>query len=166
MQVELATREQPYFHVSFRPNVKLVSTVRRFTEEFYQRMLDDHDISEKVALATHELLENAVAYATDGETGVRVELDDDQLVVKTWNRSTPARLATLVAMIDEMNQAPDADAYYQELMKKTAFRTDGSGLGLARIRSEAEMAISYEVATDRVCIRASVPLKAKEHAKP
>jgi len=152
----------PYFHVSFRPNFKLVSTVRRFTEEFYQRMLDDQEVSEKVALATHELLENAISYAIDDETGVRVELDDDQVIVKTWNRSTPERLASLRAVIDEMNQATDPDAYYQQLMQKTAYRTDGSGLGLARIRAEAEMAIRYEITTDRVCIEARATVKPKE----
>ena len=146
--------EHPYFQVSFRPNVRLVSTVRRFTEEFYQRMLGDHEISEKVALATHELLENAVAYASDDETGVRVELTGEHLVVKTWNRTSPERLESLKSAIDEMNSVDDADAYYQVMMKKTAYRTDGSGLGLARIRAEAEMAITYEVMTDRVCIEA------------
>lgn len=154
--------EQPYFHVSFRPNVKLISTVRRFTEEFYDRVLDDHEISEKVALATHELLENAVAYACDGETGVRVELTDDQLIVKTWNRATPEKLETLKAVIDEMNRATDPDDYYQILMNKTAYRTDGSGLGLARIRAEAEMAITYVVETDRVCIQAQATVKPRE----
>ncbi|MEO8704252.1 MAG: DUF6272 family protein [Kofleriaceae bacterium] len=148
--------------MSFAPNVKLISTVRRFTEEFYDRVLQDHDISEKVALATHELLENAVAYASDGETGVRVELADDRLTVKTWNRVSPERLAALKTVIDEMNRATDPDDYYQILMNKTAYRTDGSGLGLARIRAEAEMAISYEVITDQVCIQAQTMVKPKQ----
>lgn len=158
--------DQPYFHVSFRPNFRLVSTVRRFTEEFYQRMLGDQDTSERVALATHELLENAIAYASDDETGVRVELSEDEVVVKTWNRTSPDRLASLRAMIDEMNQAADPNAYYQTLMKKTAYRAEGSGLGLARIRAEADMKITYEVTTDRVCIAARAAVKRKEEVAP
>jgi hypothetical protein len=157
--------EQPYFHVSFRPNVKLISTVRKFTEEFYMRMLDDQEVSEKVALATHELLENAVAYASDGETGVRVELHDGELSVRTWNRATPERIAIVGAMIDELNRSDDPDAHYQSMMNKTAYRTDGSGLGLARIRAEADMKISYEIATDRVCIEARTKIKPKETAR-
>ncbi len=158
--------EQPYFHVSFRPNFRLVSTVRRFTEEFYQRMLGDQETSERIALATHELLENAIAYASDDETGVRVELTEDTLTVRTWNRTSPERLESLKSMIDEMNQADDPAAYYQTLMSKTAYRTDGSGLGLARIRAEADMAITYEVTTDRVCIAAQTTVKRKENAAP
>jgi len=154
----------PYFHVSFRPNFRLVSTVRKFTEEFYDRMLGDRDASERLALATHELLENAIAYASDDETEVRVELTEDVLIVKTWNHATPERLANLKTMIDEVNGAPDPNAYYQQLMNKTAYRKDGSGLGLARIRAEADMSISYEVTTDRVCVAASTTVKRREAA--
>jgi hypothetical protein len=154
--------EQPYFHVSFRPNLELVSTVRKFTQEFYRKMLDDREASERVALATHELLDNAVSYAIDGETGVRIEFDKDHLVVKTWNRTSPERLAELKAIIDEMNSAPDPDAYYQVLLERTAHRTDGSGLGLARVRAEAEMAITYEVTSDRVCVEARATLNRRQ----
>ena len=156
--------EPPYLQVSFRPNVKLVSTVRKFTEEFYEHMLDDRDVTDKVALATHELLENAVAYASDGETGVRVELGDDELVVKTWNRITPERLEALEQIFVEMNES-DPDEYYQTMLKKTAYRTDGSGLGLARVRAEAEMAVTYEVSPGRICIQASTPIKPKGGVK-
>src|SRR5687767_362289 len=102
-----------HFHVSFRPNVKLVSTVRRFTAEFSRRVLVDHEMSEKIALATHELLENAVTYASVGDTGVRIEIVEDLLTIKTWNRSSPDRLQALKATIELMNQESDAEKYYQ-----------------------------------------------------
>jgi anti-sigma regulatory factor (Ser/Thr protein kinase) len=154
-----------YFHVSFAPNIKLVSTVRRFTAEFYERLLADSDLSSRLALATHELLENAVAYAIDGETGVRIDLDDTFLTIRTWNRTTPEHFAELAAGIDELNAEPDADAYYQRMMLKTAKRTDGSGLGLARIRAEADMTVSYERdREDRVCIVARTPLRKEQRS--
>jgi len=148
---------QPSFQVSFRPNTKLVSTVRRFTEELYDLTMH-HDISGKVAIATHELLENAVTYASDGLAGVRIEVTDGKLVVRTWNRTSPSHLAAVMAKIDEMNQVADADAYYQLMLNKTAYRTDGSGLGLARIRAEAEMSITYEVVNEHLHIKAIAPL--------
>lgn len=157
--------EHPFFHVSFAPNVKLVSTVRRFTAEFYERVLVDQEISEKVALATHELLENAVAYSVDGETGVRIEVVEDLLTIKTWNRATPDRVQALKAVIDQMNEEKDADKYYQTMLEKTAYRTDGSGLGLARIRAEADMRISYAIETDRVCIEATTSLNRPLHGR-
>lgn len=148
----------PYFHLTFRPNIKLVSTVRRFIAEFYRRVLVDQELSSRLALATHELLENAVAYATDEETEVLVEIVEDVLSVKTWNRSSRERLSSLVTAIEEMNAVKDADAYYQEMLIRSSKRTEGSGLGLARIRAEAEMQLQYELIEDRVCILATSPV--------
>jgi hypothetical protein len=156
---------RPYFHLSFRPNIRLVSTVRRFTDEFYRRVLAEQEVSARLALATHELLENAVAYATDGETAIRIELHEEKLVVKTWNRTTPDRLAAVRDMIDEINRTADADDYYQAQLLKTARRTDGSGLGLARIRAEALMTLGYEIDHDQLCILATTPIHAAASAE-
>jgi anti-sigma regulatory factor (Ser/Thr protein kinase) len=145
---------RPYFHLVFRPNIKLVSTVRRFTGEFYRRVLVDQELASRLALATHEMLENAVAYANDDETAIRIEIEGDQLSVRTWNRAAAERLAALKSSIDRVMAAPDADLYYQEQMSVAARRSEGSGLGLARIRNEAEMNLSYDFDNDRACIRA------------
>ena len=147
-----------YFHVSFRPNVKLISTVRRFTAAFYDQIIDDREMAERVALATHELLENAVAYAVDGETSVRVEVHPEYLAVRTWNRTSQERMAELVQAIDALHASEDPARHYQAMMEKTAFRSEGSGLGLARIRAEAEMTITYELDNDSVCVQARARL--------
>ena len=135
--------------------------MRRFTEELYELTMH-HDISGKVAIATHELLENAVTDASDGLAGVHIEVTDGKLVVRTWNRTSPHHLTTVIAKIDEMNQVADADEYYQLMLNKTAYRTDGSGLGLARIRAEAEMSITYEVMNEYLHIKAIAPLTPAE----
>ena len=152
---------EPFFHLSFRPNLRLVSAVREFTAGFYQRILADPDLSSRIALATHELLENAVSYSVDDETTVRVELEADQLVIKTWNRGSYESVATVRALIDEINEIEDPDRFYQHLMAQTALRPEGSGLGLARIRAEAEMQLSYEIDRDVVCIRATTPVRGR-----
>lgn len=147
--------QMPFFHLVFRPNIKLVSTVRRFTEEFYRRVLANQDLSQRLALATHELLENAVAYSSDSETAIRIEIEDDVLTVQTWNRSTPERIAGMRTLLDALAAADDPKEFYQDLMNKSLEREDGSGLGLARVRSEAEMLLTHEIDNeDRVCIRA------------
>jgi anti-sigma regulatory factor (Ser/Thr protein kinase) len=146
--------EQPYFQVSFRPNAKLVvSTVRRFTDELSDQLLDDAAMSAKVALATHELLENAVTYSSDGETEVRVEVEAEHVVVKTWNRASADRLTRLMIMIDEIHRAADPDELYQQALNR------GDGTGLVRIRAKAEMTIHCEVTSDRVCVLARAPLR-------
>ena len=156
--------QSTYFHVSFRPSTKLISTVRKFTETFYDQMLADHELSERAALATHELLENAVAYASDSEASVRVEVQDGYLAVKTWNRANPARIAELTAKIDALANAEPA-SHYQSMMEQTAFRSEGSGLGLARIRAEAAMTITYELTADSVCIQARAPIAPTEGSR-
>lgn len=149
---------KPYFHLVFRPNIKLVSTVRRFTADFYRRVLVDQELSSRLALATHELLENAVAYAIDAESAIRIEIDGDMLTVTTWNRSTYERISGLRALLDDIAAAPDPEAFYQQLLLKSVTRTDGSGLGLARVRAEAEMLINYEIDKDRVSIKATTKI--------
>lgn len=149
----------PYFHLSFRPNITLVSTVRRFIGEFYRRVSNDPEVGSRLALATHELLENAVAYATSDDTEICIEIVDDQVVIKTWNSSLPERIANLRVAMDEMNAAPDADRYYQEMLLRTSKRSEGSGLGLARIRAECEMKLGFELLHDRVCMMATTTIQ-------
>lgn len=149
---------KPYFHLVFRPNIKLVSTVRRFTADFYRRVLVDQELSSRLALATHELLENAVAYAVDAESAIRIEVDGDMLTVTTWNRSTYERITGLRALLDDIAAAPDPEQFYQQLLLKSVTRTEGSGLGLARVRAEAEMNINYEIDKDRVSIKATTKI--------
>jgi hypothetical protein len=149
----------PFFHLVFRPNIKLVSTVRRFTEEFYRRVLANQDLSQRLALATHELLENAVAYSSDAETSIQIEIENNVLTICTWNRAAPDHIADIRTLLEQISSASDPKEFYQGLMNKSLEREDGSGLGLARVRSEAEMQLSHEVDTnDRVCIRATTTL--------
>lgn len=147
----------PYFHLVLQPNIGLVSTIRRFTNELYTRVLDK-GLASRLALAVHEVLENAIAYSDGTETEFRIDIDNDMVNVRTWNRAAPERIAAIKAGIDHLMASSDPDAYYQEQMNVTSKRTDGSGLGLARVRNEADMTLSYEIDEDRVCIRAATKL--------
>src|SRR5262245_22649655 len=73
--IESKSEGRALFEVFFRPNCELVSLVRRFVSEFYERILGDPDTVSRLALATHELLENAVKYSTDGATTLCISVD-------------------------------------------------------------------------------------------
>ncbi len=138
-----------YVELNFRPNVQLVSVVRRFVSEFYQRTLGDPDGSSRVALATHELLENAVKYSKDGETTIRIEVSATNaprvVTILLRNRAEESHIAAIREIVDGVTASPDAFAYYQQLLIAKAKRREGSGLGLARICAEGEMDIKLTV---------------------
>lgn len=163
MPAEPHRRDLGFCELSFEKKPELVSIVRRFVSEFYDRTLADPDATSRVALATHELLENAVKYSRDGRAQVRIEVSGHgqrvRVRIRTRNRAYPEDAAHIKRTIDEMSSM-DADVYYLSLMRKNASRTDGSGLGLARIHAEAEMAMSVACRNGTITVSAEteVPL--------
>lgn len=147
----------PCFTLSFRPNTALVSTVRRFVLDFYQCCLTP-DLTSQVALATHELLENAVLHSSNGETEVHIEITPltrgQSVCIRTRNAATPQDVGALHALFAELDAVTNPDEFYQSMMRRSAQRADGSGLGLARILAETQMAMTLEVNGDDVCISA------------
>jgi anti-sigma regulatory factor (Ser/Thr protein kinase) len=146
--------QETHCELTFSPNVELISVVRRFVSAFYDQVLQDRDASSRLAVATHELLENACKYSCDGQTTIRLEITEGRRYARILlsNRAPPERVADIRARFDEMNSFPDADAYYQAMMGRSMKSESGSGLGLARIRAEAEMTLALTSDADRLCI--------------
>ncbi len=150
--------EDAYFELSFSPNTRLVATVRRFVGEFYQSVLANAEITSQLMVAAHELLENAVRYSIDGNTTIRVSVKRGprtRVNISTTNRAVGDHLSRGRKALDDLAAAPDAQAHYELLMRRTMKTTEGSGLGLGRVRAESGMSITYEVIGDTMNIRAS-----------
>lgn len=158
--------DDAYCELSFSPNADLIPTVRRFIQDFYQRVLQDEDITSHVVIATHELLENAVKYSSDQQSSIRVSVrrvagEDGaaagvRVVIETANRAASGNLDELQALLDEMKQGDDRATFYRKVMKRSAKRTTGSGLGIARLYAESEMKIEIKMdeATGQMHLRA------------
>lgn len=148
--------ERVYFELVFRPSVILTTVVRRFISDFYERVLSDDDSTSRLALATQELLENAIKYCASGDTVLSIDYDRTTKIVRirTSNRSDPDHIAILQRRFAEMRAEPDAFQFYQQLLRSTVHEKVGSGLGLARIRCEGEMDVDLTVSGDLVGISA------------
>lgn len=138
----------------FSPDTGLVPTVRRFVGDFYERVLHDADVVSRLVVATHELLDNAVRYSSDGVSVLRIAVRPEpgraHVVIETENRSTAERREELMRLLSEMSSAPDRDGFYLVLMGRSAKRTSGSGLGLGRIYAETEMDVRCQITHDTV----------------
>jgi hypothetical protein len=145
------------FELFFRPCTELISIVRCFVGEFCAKAVTDPDASHRLALTTHELLENASKYSADGEASLFLEFDPGagSVSVCTANTATAARIAMLQQTFAEITGASDAGALYAEAMRRTAVKKTGSGgLGLARIWAESDMQLRLSVEGDRVEVHA------------
>ncbi len=157
MPVDPERRDLGSCELSFERKPELISIVRRFVSDFYTRTLADPDATSRLALATHELLENAVKYSRDGKANVRIQVSGRgqkaRVRIRTKNRARPEDAEVIQRTIDEMSSM-DATVYYLSLMRRNAHRVGGSGLGLARIHAEAEMAMSVACRNGSVTVSA------------
>lgn len=149
--------DNPYIELCFRPTIATINEARRLVAAIYLPLLGDADAAGRVALTTHELLENALKYSVDGSTVIRVEVSRKKpcnVKIETRNEISPERKAGLEDAFEEMHRAEDAEAFYQFAMQRTRKLRTGSGLGLARIWAEAEMKVSRSYHGDEVRITA------------
>jgi hypothetical protein len=154
--------------LEFSPEVRLISRTSRYVCEFYRTVLADPDASDRVMLAAHELLENAAKYSADGLGHLEIELLEREgrpvLRIRTSNRAQPDRLSELRRFFEESGGCPDAIALYDRMIVRSAARTEGSGLGLARVRAEGEMELSFSVEGDQVTITAETAVQVKDRS--
>ncbi len=140
------------FEMTFSPSPPLVALVRRFVGAFCEQLFHDHDLGSRVAVGTHELLENALRYSNDGETTLCMELDDRArpivVTIRTRNRVALSNADAVARHLHEIDASADVHAHYQLLMRRTAKTDHAGGLGLGRVASEAEMRLSYTLDGD------------------
>lgn len=154
-----ADLKHAYFDMTFAPSLELVSNVRVFITKFFDSVVRDVDLVDRVGVAVHELLENAIRYSLDGVTAVRIDMvrgPDVAVTIRTRNLARPEDIERVRSNVAELTAAPDAGAHYQYLMQKSlGTPAHVSGLGLGRVAAESEMDLVLEVVADSIQLTAS-----------
>jgi len=151
--------------VIFRLEVQMgpahLTAVRRLVVELAQPVVGDQDLVARLALATHELLENAVKYSADSRRLITLQLLADsqrKISVTVINVSNQALYQSLQRQLDQLNAATDPLQHYQRMINHSMHQETGSGLGLARIYAEADMSLHCELRDDQLFVRAETEM--------
>lgn len=145
------------FTLEVSMKVQHLTAMRRFIAELTQSVVCDIGLASRMAMASHELLENAVKYSTDSRRRVTLQLcadEDHRIQVTVINVSSLPLYNMLQELLQQINQAPDPSANYQQMIARSIERESGSGLGLARICAEGEMQLSCELDGDLLSVTA------------
>jgi hypothetical protein len=159
----MTTRAHASVELAFEPSPALVTGVARIATTFCRLALDQSEAASRLHLAVHELVENVVKYSTNDELNLDMEFEqlDDYTVLKlaTTNRAEPESLKRVVKLLTDLKNAEDPVAFYDNLVLEAAPKKEGSGIGLARIRAEADFDVDFSVNGDqlKVSVQAKVP---------
>lgn len=145
-----------HFELDAALTVDDVPAVRRLIERLQRSAVADDGDRSRVAVAAHELLENAVKFSTDGSAWLRIEIADRLLTITTRNRASRAHVADLSQIASDLVAAPDSMAFYLGRMQRSP-QTAG-GLGLGRVAAEGDMRIAFELDGDVVVVHATASL--------
>jgi hypothetical protein len=152
-------------NLTFRPREEQIPTLRQMLFELSAVYVVDQDALERLLMSAHEMLENLVKYTATGACEFSFELearaDGTFARIRSVNRATPERLADIAERLRALRASPDPLAHYDAVIRDSAKRESGSGLGLARIHAEGELVLEYAIAGDSITITAEGPLMSR-----
>ncbi|HEX9399163.1 MAG TPA: ATP-binding protein [Anaeromyxobacter sp.] len=148
--------------IRMNPPWVFIDEIRRFVESFCACAALGADREAQVALAVHELMQNAVPHARGQEVELDLEVDQkaDRVWIRVVNDCPEEAYAALRQKVDAMYAEPDSLAHYLRTMKEQPSSARG-GLGLARVRFEAQLDIRVRrKSATRIIVEAEGPLRA------
>jgi anti-sigma regulatory factor (Ser/Thr protein kinase) len=147
--------------IRMSPPWMFIDEIRRFTESFCAVACPGQDREAQVALAVHELMQNAVphSHGEEVELSLEVSREVDTICIRVSNRCTEAEFEVVRERVERMNCEPDALAHYLRIMRELP-KTARGGLGLARVRFEAQLDITVRREAGRLIVDAAGPLRA------
>ena len=155
------TDQTIYLMLKMKPPWVFVDEIRRFVESFCACACPGQGREAQLALAVHELMQNAIPHARGRHVDLVLEVEPagEMVSVRVSNPCTEEEFDALSKRIAQMNAEPDALKHYLRVLKESPARKRG-GIGLARIRFEAQLEISMKREGERVTVQATGPLRA------
>jgi hypothetical protein len=143
-----------------QPSWVVVDDIRKFVERFCASACPWAEREEQLALATHELVQNAIANAATADIELKLEVDRsrERVHVAVSNHARPDQIDVLRARLHKtQSHANPLDGYVEAMREDPHSR---GGIGLARVRFEAALDLALEVEGEKVTIHAAGPLAA------
>jgi anti-sigma regulatory factor (Ser/Thr protein kinase) len=151
-----ATRDPVMLFMRMASPWVFIDEIRRFVKSFCACASPGLDREEYLALAVHELMQNAVACSGSQPVELSLEIDSaaDRVSIQVTNACTPEQAAALQERVDRMRQEPDALKHYLAAMAGTS-PSERGGLGLARIHFESQLGLEVVFEAGHVTVQAA-----------
>jgi len=146
--------------LKMQPPWVFIDEIRRFVQAFVFCACPGEGREEQLALAVHEMMQNAAPRAGRDQVELVLEVlpDKDQVTISVSNPCTDQEYAVLCDRLAAMNREQDPLAHYLRTMREVPRDVRG-GLGLARIRFESQLELSAHRDGNRVTVVARGKLR-------
>ncbi|MBN1698747.1 MAG: hypothetical protein JW881_14625 [Spirochaetales bacterium] len=141
----------------------MIESIREFIEEISFKNSEKKSFAAAAALATSELLENAVKFSKGEEIGLTIVYilsppRNGKVMITVDNVSDSKHIKTLRSLLAEIHKNTPQQAYLRKMKEITErdFHDSTSRLGLARIHYEAMADCSLKVNRNHVSITATI----------
>ena len=140
------------------PTWVFVDDIRRFVESFCAAACPGAEREEQLALAAHELVQNAISYAATPGVSLRLAVDRDakRISMAVSNAAAPDQVRILRERLEVLASYRDPLEAYLSAMREDP---DGrGGIGLSRVRYEAALELEMTHDDGRVTVHAHGPI--------
>jgi anti-sigma regulatory factor (Ser/Thr protein kinase) len=164
MTANSAAGDASVLFLRMQPSWVVIDEIRRFVATFCASACPWAEREEQLAIATHELVQNAISNAVSPDIELTVEVDrgQERVQVSVTNDARPDQIDVLRTRLDRTQAHPDPLEAYVAAMREDPHSR--GGIGLARVRYEAALDLALEVEGERVTVRAVGPLAAPAQA--
>ena len=168
MTTEIPEASRPiYLMLRMKPPWVFVDEIRRFVESFCACACPGQTREAQVALAVHELMQNAIPHAAGESVDLTLQVDpsSDKIEIAVSNPASPEQFAEVKARLDRINGEPDPLQSYLRAMAEAPMNQRG-GLGLARVRFESQLDLTISREGNRITVLARGRLRTPQIQVP